>query len=425
MTLVLTIFGGLLFFVLIIASVLLHELGHLIPAKLFGVKATQYFAGFGKTIWSKQVGETEYGFKWLPFGGYVRLVGMVPPRREGAKDTWLQRLADGARDDDEYGPEDEGRLFYQKPVWQKLIVMAGGILTNLVLAFLLFWGALGTVGHGVQTTTVATVHECVVPASRADQTCHADDPTTPAAAAGLLPGDQIISFNGTRPADYKQLSELIRANGDREARIEVLRDGKTVALPVVHTLVTGVVDRLDPSKTVQAGFLGFTSTIELKKEGPGGTLSAMWDMSKMSLYALATLPVKTYNVAADLVTGRPRDPNSPMSIVGASRVAGEVAGSDRISWTQKLAVGGSLLGGLNLFLFWLNVVPLPPMDGGHIAGALWEGLRRWVARLRGKPDPGPVDTARMVPISYVIGGLLLVMGVFLVLADIISPVRIF
>lgn len=423
---VIAIAGGVLFFALIIVSVLLHELGHLIPAKLFGVKVTQYFAGFGKTLWSTRRGETEYGFKLIPAGGYCRLIGMYPPRSPHAKNTWLQRVADGAREAEyeEITPADDGRLFYQKKTWQKLLVMAGGILTNLLLAFLLFWGVYGIHGATESTTTVASVQECLIPANRSAQTCLSTDPETPAAQAGLRAGDRIVEVNGTAIRSWDQLSTLIRDNADREFRVVVDRGGSRVDLVPVHTVITGVQDRLDPSKTVQAGYFGFSAATVVAHYGPGETLAKMAEISGQALTALAILPIKVFNVVVDIVQGHPRDPNSPMSIVGASRVAGDVAASN-LALGDKVAVGASLLGGLNLFLFWFNVIPLPPMDGGHIAGALWEWVKRRGAKLLGRPDPGPVDTAKMLPLVYVVGGLLVVLGAVLIVADIISPVRLF
>jgi membrane-associated protease RseP (regulator of RpoE activity) len=186
-----------------------------------------------------------------------------------------------------------------------------------------------------------------------------------------------------------------------------------------------VTNRLAPGSTVEAGFLGFVPATEIVHSGPGDTLAQMWTMSEQSLYALVRLPVLTWNVGADMVTGQARSASSPMSIVGASRVAGDVAGDSQLSIGDKLAIGGGLLGSLNLFLFWLNVVPLPPMDGGHIAGALYEACKRAVWRLRGRPDPGPADTAMMIPVAWAIGAAMLLMGVVLITADIVSPVKIF
>ena len=177
-------------------------------------------------------------------------------------------------------------------------------------------------------------------------------------------------------------------------------------------------------RQVQAGYLGFYAQAALVKGGPADAIGDLRTMAAQSLVALAQLPVKVYNVAADIVTGKPRDPTGPISVVGASAVAGEIAASNE-TVADKAATFALLLASVNLFLALFNLIPLPPLDGGHIAGALFEGARRGVAKLRGKPDPGPADTAKMLPVAYVMGGLILLMGVVLIIADIVSPVKIF
>ena len=424
MTTAITAAFGVLFFLAIMLCVALHEVGHLLPAKLFGVRVPKYFVGFGKTLWSTTRGDTEYGVKLFPLGGFVQLLGMYPPRSREARDGRLQRLADEARaaEWEDIRPTDAGRLFYERSTGKKLVIMAGGITMNLLLAFALFWGVAGLHGTYRAQTAVAYVAPCVLQ-SGAEQ-CAASDPQTPAAQAGLRAGDTVVEFNGAAITGYAQLSALIRANLDGEARLVVVRDGVRTELTPVHTMIGTVRDPLDPGKTVQAGWLGVSPVVALTKQGPLQVLADMRDLTAQSLVALVQLPVKTYNVVADLVAGKARDVNGPISVVGASVVAGEIATSDE-SVGDKAAMFASLLGSLNLFLAIFNLVPLPPLDGGHIAGALYEGARRAVARLRGKPDPGPADTAKLVPVAYVVGGLLLLMGVVLILADIVSPVKIF
>jgi membrane-associated protease RseP (regulator of RpoE activity) len=425
--------GAVLFFALVMASIALHEIGHLIPGKLFGVKTTQYFVGFGKTLWSRRRGETEYGVKAIPLGGYVRFVGMYPPdqqhpgRVRAARTGIFQTMADQARaaEWEDIRPEDDGRLFYQKKSWQKLIIMASGPVMNILLAFFLLWGLTGIYGLPRQTLTVNTVSECVVPASRADQTCQPGDPRTPAYAMGIRPGDVVQSFNGTRIESWDQMSAAIRDNLDRPAEVVVVRAGEPVTLPAVNTVITGVQDRWDPSKTVQAGFLGVSPVQRLERGGPLVVLHDMWGMTEQTAYAIVRFPAKVYHVAADLVTGQPRDVNGPMSIVGASRVAGEVAATDQLPAATKVAQGVALLGSVNLFVGLFNFVPLLPLDGGHIAGAIYEAIKRSLARLRGRSDPGHVDTAKMLPVAYVVGSVIALSGLILIVADVVDPIRLF
>ncbi len=428
MTTLIVISLALLFFALIMASIALHEIGHLVPAKIFGVKVTQYFVGFGKTIWSRFRGETEYGFKAIPLGGYVRLVGMYPPEKpaDGPK-NWLTRLADSARRDEhlDITAEDDGRLFYQKPTWQKIIIMLGGPMMNLVLAFLIFLGINLFHGTWQSSLQVSVVNECVIPADRTPAVCQEGDPATPAAQAGIQVGDTVLAFNGQPVSSWTQLGDLIRANRDGAAVLTVEREGEVIELPQVNTIIQTLPDRLDPTATVEAGFMGISPGTELVRGGVVETSAQMWTMTKMSVVALASFPVRVWNVAAGLATGAERDINSPISIVGASRVAGEIAVAEQLPITDRAVTWLSLLGSVNLFVGLLNLVPLMPLDGGHIAGALYEGLRRWLAKLRGKPDPGPVDTAKLLPVAYVVGGFLLLGGIVLILADIISPISLF
>ena len=217
---------ALLFFALIMASIALHEIGHLVPAKLFGVKVTQYFVGFGRTIWSRKRGETEYGFKMFPLGGYVRLVGMYPPEKQTDKPKgWLTRMADQARsyEYEEISPSDDGRLFHQKPVWQKVIIMLGGPAMNVLLAFLIFLGINFFHGTWQSTLEVTVVNDCVIPAGRVPATCQDGDPQTPAKQAGMQVGDKVVAFNGHAISNWNELTDLIRANRDGAAAITVER----------------------------------------------------------------------------------------------------------------------------------------------------------------------------------------------------------
>ena len=265
----------------------------------------------------------------------------------------------------------------------------------------------------------------MVPQGRTDLKCRPDDPVTPAATMGLRKGDRIVSFNGQRVGEWGELIDLIRANLDRPATVVVERDGRQVTLPSTPTVITGVQDKLNPSKRVEAGFLGVTPVQQRVRTGPVGTAQDMWLMTRQSVVGLANFPVKVWHVAADMVMGKPRDVNGPMSIVGASRAAGEIAAADRIPLGDRIASWFMMLGSVNLFVALLNLVPLMPLDGGHMAGALYEAVRRRLASLTGRPDPGHVDTAKMLPVAYAVGGFLVLAGGVLIIADIISPVSLF
>jgi membrane-associated protease RseP (regulator of RpoE activity) len=432
MDLVVYVLGAVVFFALVMASIGLHEIGHLLPGKLFGVKTTQYFVGFGRTLWSTRRGETEYGVKAIPLGGYVRFVGMYPPSKEHpgqvrkTRTGLFQTMSDQARaaEWEDIRPEDDGRLFYQKRGWQKVIIMAGGPMMNVLLAFLLLLGVTATYGVNRPQLTVAEVQPCIVPADAADTSCAGKAPT-PAAAMGLRPGDRVVAFNGRPVQDWAEVSELIRANLDRPAQLTVERGGQRVELPQVSTVIQGVPDTLDPSKRVAAGFLGVVPTIERVRGGPVAVAQDMWSMTEQTVVALVHFPAKVFYTGYNLVTGKPRDVYGPMSILGASRAAGEIAATNQIGTADKAAALFSVLGSVNLFVALFNFVPLLPLDGGHIAGALYEAVRRRLAALFRRPDPGFVDTAKMLPVAYVVGLLIAVSGFVLIIADVIDPIRLF
>ena len=422
MTIVWAVLAGLGFFALIMASIALHEVGHLLPAKLFGVKVPMYFVGFGKRIWSFRRGETEYGIKWILLGGYVRLVGMYPPGKPGRTGR-LAEMADTAREAEREDITDTdvrtGRLFYQKKTWQKLIIMAGGPAMNIMLAFLIFLGINLAYGQQQQTLGVSAVTACLDPAPAA---CV----VPPAKQAGVQVGDTVTALNGVAVTSWRELVIRVRGQGDGVLTFTVDRPGQgAVTLPTVHGVMRQVSDLNDPSKTMTAGFAGMSSSVTTVRVGPVGTAQDMWTMTTQSVKALSTFPQKVLTTGYDLVTGKPRDVTGPLSVVGASVVASEIATTNQLTLGSRIASYFSLLGSVNLFVAILNLVPLLPFDGGHIAGALWEALRRVAARLFKRPDPGFFDTAGLLPVAYVVGAFLVLAGVVLVVADIVSPIRIF
>jgi membrane-associated protease RseP (regulator of RpoE activity) len=440
--------GVLVFVVAILVSIGLHELGHMIPAKKFGGKVTQYFIGFGPTVWSKQVGETEYGVKAIPLGGYVKIVGMLPPGAEDLAEE-VSRDADGrqvtrvrksntgmftqlisdarAAEWELVGPEDADRLFYKMPSWKKVVVMAGGPSVNLLIAFGIFAAVFATWGNGadrVATTTIEQVQACIVPPEESGRVCTdeevAEQPT-PAFEAGIQPGDRFVSFNGVEVEDWAQVQQLIRGNGDQEAVIVVERDGRLERIDTATTVTPRILDEDAPPEPV--GFLGVVPTQDPTTGGPLYTLEQMGGMTVDVVKALGTLPVKVFDVGQAIFGLEERDPEGPVSIVGGGRLAGETAAHDEIQVDEKVISLLMLVAGFNFFIGMFNFVPLLPLDGGHIASAVWEALRRGFARLRGRPDPGYVDAARLLPVAYVVASAMLVMGVVLIVGDLVVPVH--
>jgi membrane-associated protease RseP (regulator of RpoE activity) len=445
MTALLYLLGVVAFVLAILASIGLHELGHMIPAKAFGGKVTQYFIGFGPTVWSRTKGETEYGVKAIPLGGYVKIVGMLPPDkahagkveydadgnrvvtvRKSNTGLFAQLVSDArAAEWETITAADEDRLFYRMSWWKKVLVMAGGPTVNLLIAFFIFGGLFATYGNPNDQNihaTISRVEHCVVPASQDGRACRTTDPISPAASAGLQVGDRFVSFNGTAVHDWSDMQTLIRDNENGAATIVVDRGGKQLTLHT-NTLVTPrPTDVQDPKKLTPVGFLGVSPTVTLATGGAWYTVKAMGGLAKQSGEALVTLPVKVWGVAEAIAGVKARDANGPVSVVGGGRLAGETA-SAHFPLKDKLVSLLGLVAGFNFFIGLFNFVPLLPLDGGHIAGALWEAVRRAISRVRRRPDPGYVDVAKLLPVAYVVASFLLVMGVVLIVGDLVVPVQ--
>ena len=443
MTALYYLLGVVVFVIAILASIGLHELGHMIPAKAFDAKVTQYFIGFGPTVWSRTKGETEYGVKGIPLGGYVKIVGMLPPGpdaeehqgqvRQSNTGMFTQLVSDArAAEWETIRPEDEPRLFYRLAWWKKVIVMAGGPTVNLLIAFVIFLGLFGIYGSrsvaiNDGAPVVDTVSQCVLPYAESGRACREGDPPSPAHEAGLVPGDRIVSFNGTTVTDWDQLRELIRSNLSGHATIGFVRDGQQITAETdttVEARPSGDSPTPD-AKLTQVGFLGVAPTthIEVTHGGPLFTLQQMGTMSRDAVTALVHLPVRVWGVAEAIVGVKDRALDSPVSIVGGGRIAGETVSAHDFPVADRIAGLLSLIAGFNLFIGLFNFVPLLPLDGGHIASALWEAVRRGLARLRRRPDPGYVDAAKLLPVAYVVGAFLLVMGVVLIVGDLVVPLH--
>jgi membrane-associated protease RseP (regulator of RpoE activity) len=299
------------------------------------------------------------------------------------------------------------------------------VATNLVLAFLLFATVFMGYGVATSTTTIDTVSECVIAVTAADldqpqRDCTAADPEAPAKAAGILPGDRVVSFNGRTIREWSDLQTAIRGNAAGPAVIGVVRDGEQLTLRTTTTVSTRP-DPDDTERVTRTGFLGVAPSQVIERQGPGYVVTTMATGTWETIKSIGALPVKLYHVGRAAIGLEERDREGPMSVVGAGRVAGELTSQARYPVEGFFSVL-LLLAGLNLFLGMLNLVPLLPLDGGQMAGAIYEGIRRGVAKVLGRPDPGFVDIARLLPIGYVMAGVILVASVVLIYADIVAPI---
>ena len=432
--------GVVIFAVGLLASIALHEIGHMVPAKKFGVKVTQYMVGFGPTLWSRKKGDTEYGFKAIPLGGYIRMIGMVPPARaDGKRSRWPRRMSTAIEDfrqvsrNEVKTVEDEPRQFYRLTPGKKMIIMLGGPCMNLLIYLVLTIVLLTAFGvpKSDPTTTVSLVEKCVVPATATHQT-HCPRPTSPAAVAGLRVGDRIVAIDGKRVTSWDQLTAVIEPAAGKQLHVVVVRDGKRVALTVtpVHN-VKYVSD--SSTKTKDVGFIGIAPTNHYYYAGQG-ILDVPREIGRqigVGVSALGSYPEKLHSLWQTVFDGKPRDQQGAVGVVGIGRIGGEIADSHVLTVKDKIYTLIGLLASVNLLLFFFNLLPLLPLDGGHVAGALVEAAKRGRARLRSRKDPAAprrpqifVDTAQMLPIMYAVASVLILVTLLTLYADIVKPINI-
>ncbi|MEU1972346.1 M50 family metallopeptidase [Microbacterium sp. NPDC019599] len=438
MTAIAFVIGVVVLVVGLAVSIALHELGHLWPAKRFGVRVGQYMIGFGPTVWSRRKGETEYGFKAIPLGGYISMAGMYPPSpkeraaaaagastgRDGrAGGGFFATMVQDARaaNDQTLQGEDDERVFYKLPIWKRIVVMLGGPSMNLLFAIVLFTIIFSGIGVQTATTTVAGLSECV-PATLSSQ-CSAEDPAPPAAQAGIEPGDVILSVDGTEVATFAEASAIIRGSPGQPLTLVVERDGSQQTIIVTPAAVLAAPADDPAEEPATLGFVGIRPEVEYVRQPVWSGAQAAVENVGAVAGIIWQLPVKVYDAAVSLVTGEERDPNGPLSVVGAGILAGEVATIDAPILNRVSAMLG-LLASLNIALFVFNLIPLLPLDGGHVAVALWEGIKRVWARIFKLPPPKPVDATKLVPVTFVVVIGLAVMGGVLILADIFNPISI-
>ncbi len=426
------IVGIVIFIFLIFLSIGLHEFGHFATAKHYGVKVTEFMIGFGPVLWSKVRGETSYGIKTVPVGGYVRIIGMYPPGRPDQPEPTgrFGQMIDEARRASlsEIEPGDENRVFYRLPVRQRVVVMLAGPFMNLFLAFLLFGIMLVGIGLPQPTSSLAAVVDCVPTATNpsgaaTNGVCPSGSDPTAAAGAGLQPGDRIVSVDGQPITGWEDVSTAL-AGASGTTQVVVERSGTQIPVTVDLAPVSYPVydDKGQPTgATTTRTFLGVRPRVDYVGLPVSGVPAYMWDITTASVGALLTMPQRMYDLAVTLVTNGERSQESPVSVVGVTRLGGEIAAMDEPT-DAKIGSFLGLAASLNLFLFLFNLLPILPLDGGHVAAAWYEAIRRRWASWRHRPDPGPVDTARLLPITYSVAIVLIATGAVVIWADLVKPI---
>lgn len=373
-------FLGIIAFVLaLLISVMFHELGHFLTARKFGMRVSEFFVGFGRRIWSITRGETEYGIKAIPAGGYCRIEGMTPT--------------------DEMPEGEDHRAFVKASSAKKLIVLGAGSTAHFILGFLLIFSIFFGVGYTTVTPVIAQVSQGSV-----------------AESAGFKAGDEILSINGKTVTNWQNDAKQIGQSKGLEMRFDLLRDGKKIVINATpaynedaQRYVLGVITALGTERD------SFTKSVSESSR-------ATWILTKESAKSLIAIPSKVPQLFRETFLGEKRDPNGLVGVVGAARVSGQAVGSEKLNNNERLATFILLVASLNIFVGLFNLLPILPLDGGHMAVAIADEIRALFARLRRKPRPAPIDVNALTPITGVVVVLLGILTILLVVADIINPV---
>ena len=409
--------GVLLFALGIALSIALHEAGHLIAARMSGMRVRRYFIGFGPTLFSFRKGHTEYGLKAIPLGGFCDIAGM----------TKLDDMTD----------EERPYAMYDKPAHRRIFVMLGGIIMNILLALGILYGvalAWGLPDRSVVFTPTVESTQCAPAKQNADGTLQKCTGDGPAAESGVKTGDTFLSVNGEETEDFQAFTKAIAAEAER-ASDDGKKVGDRITVPAVvdrggqHKnldLQIQLVERVNSAgNTMASGAVGIRAKrpqLVMNHYNPasavGGTLAFTGGMVNDTFHGLIELPQRVPGVVESIFGGHRAD-DSPMSVVGASRVGGELVQYQQ--WMSFLLT----LASLNLFLAAFNLVPLPPLDGGHIAVVIYEKIRDFFRRMRGKQPGGLADYTKLMPLTYAATAVLLVFGIIVIIADVVNPIRIF
>ena len=373
--------GILAFVAALLLSVMVHEFGHYITARRFGMWVSEFFVGFGKKIWSVQRRETEFGVKAIPAGGYCKIEGMSPS----------DQLPEG----------EEERAFYKASSAKKLVVLGAGSFLHFVIGFVLLF----TLFAGIGTNQVLPVISEVVADSAAQ-------------AAGIQPGDEILSINGKKVTDWYKDVEVIRQSQGKELTLVLDRNGEEISISTSARLT-----EIDGSSRY---VLGIVNDVGLKRSGLWLSLKNSVIVTKSflteSVKSLAKLPEKIPALWGATVRGEERDVNGLVGVVGVARVSGQAVGSDKLDPMERLATFVLIVASLNIFVGVFNLLPILPLDGGHMAVAIADEIRAFFARLRGRPRPAPIDVTVLTPVTMVVFVILACLTLLLLVADVINPV---
>ena len=373
--------GILAFVVALLFSVMVHEFGHYITARKYGMWVSEFFVGFGKRIWSVQRGETEFGVKAIPAGGYCKIEGMSP--------------------NDEMPQGQEERAFYKASSGKKLIVLGAGSFLHFVLGFVLLFSLFA----GIGTNQVLPVINEVVPNSAAQ-------------AAGIQAGDEVVSINGKRVTEWYKDVEVIRQSQGKELRLVLDRNGEQISVTASARLTD-----IDGTKRY---VLGIVNEVGLERSGVLVSIKNSATVTKgflvESVKSLGKLPEKIPALWGATVRGEERDANGLVGVVGVARVSGEAVDSDKLTPMERLATFVLIVASLNIFVGVFNLLPILPLDGGHMAVAIADSIRAFFARLRGRPRPAPIDVTVLTPITMVVFVVLATLTLLLLVADVINPV---
>jgi len=389
-------FGVLFFVIALLVSVMLHEAGHFLTARRFGMKASRFFVGFGPTLWSTHRGETEYGVKAIPAGGFVKIVGMT--------------------DLEEIEPGDEDRAFYRQPAPQKLVVLSAGSVVHFIIAIVLLYLVLATTGDILKSETtlrIGSISTCV-PQNLDTGTCTTASPKAPAFGK-LKPDDTVVAVNGQPVTSYEQMRSVLRASPGRPVSLTVRRDGNLV--PVTLT----------PAAVKQGGqTIGFIGVQPIQRQKPLSvagavprTFTTLGEMTVQTGKALGDLP----HQVSEILHGQPRPATGAASVVDIARVSGQIAQA-KASFGVRLANLVAIVAELNFFVGVFNMLPLLPLDGGHVAIVMFETARSRVYRLFGRRDPGRVDLMKIMPFTYAVVALFVGLSLLLLYAGIVNPISI-